>query len=259
LREVSVFDDLRGKVAVVTGGGRGLGHSLAGSLAADGSAVGLLDVLPDVADTAAAMGEQYGVPALGVVTDVRDPKAVEAAFETITQALGVPEVLVTAAGITIWGDSVDVEPETWQRVIDINLSGTFYACQAFGRRALPGGKGSVVLVSSMSAQVVNVPQFQASYHATKAGVSMLGQALAVEWAPKGIRVNAIAPGYMLSEMTRQFTDANPDLARQWTAAIPLGRMGQPQDLHGLVGFLASNASAYLTAQTIVIDGGYTAV
>jgi NAD(P)-dependent dehydrogenase (short-subunit alcohol dehydrogenase family) len=258
-QEAGVFDDLRGKVAVVTGGGRGLGHSLAGALAADGSAVGLLDVLPDVVDTAAALGDQHGVPALGVVTDVRDPKAVEAAFASVTQALGVPDVLVAAAGITIWGDSVDVEPETWQRVIDINLSGTFYACQSFGRRALPEGKGSVILISSMSAQIVNVPQFQASYHATKAGVSMLGQALAVEWASKGIRVNAIAPGYMLSEMTRQFTDANPDLARQWTNAIPLGRMGQPQDLHGLVGFLASDASAYLTAQTIVIDGGYTAL
>ena len=157
------------------------------------------------------------------------------------------------------GDSVDVEPETWRRVLDINLNGTFYACQSFGRRALARGSGSAVLVSSMSASIVNVPQFQASYHASKAGVSMLAQALGVEWAPRGVRVNAIAPGYMLSEMTRQFTEANPDLARQWTSAIPLGRMGQPEDLHGLVGFLASDASGYLTSQSIVIDGGYTAL
>jgi NAD(P)-dependent dehydrogenase (short-subunit alcohol dehydrogenase family) len=254
-----VFQDLRGKVAVVTGGGRGLGHSLAEALAGNGVAVGLLDVLPDVDAKARALGSEHDVPALGVVADVRDPAAVEAAFEAVTETLGAPDVLVTAAGITIWGDSVDVDPQTWQRVLDINLSGTFYACQSFGRRALERGSGSAVLVSSMSAQIVNVPQFQASYHASKAGVSMLAQALGVEWAPKGVRVNAIAPGYMLSEMTRQFTDANPELANQWTGAIPMGRMGQPEDLHGLVGFLASDTSRYLTAQTIVIDGGYTAV
>jgi NAD(P)-dependent dehydrogenase (short-subunit alcohol dehydrogenase family) len=254
-----MFQDLRGKVAVVTGGGRGLGYSLAENLADNGVAVGLLDILPEVEQTARSLSGQRDVPALGVVTDVRDAAAVESAFRAVTETLGAPDVLVTAAGITIWGDSVDVDPQTWQRVLDINLSGTFYACQAFGRRALERGSGSAVLVSSMSAQVVNVPQFQASYHASKAGVSMLAQALGVEWASRGIRVNAIAPGYMLSEMTRQFTDANPDLARQWTDAIPLGRMGQPDDLHGLVGFLASDASRYLTSQTIVIDGGYTAV
>jgi NAD(P)-dependent dehydrogenase (short-subunit alcohol dehydrogenase family) len=254
-----VFQDLRGKVAVVTGGGRGLGYSLAEALANDDVAVGLLDVLPDVEETARSLGAERSVPALGVVTDVRDAAAVDAAFEAVTQSLGAPDVLVTAAGITIWGDSVDVDPETWQRVLDINLSGTFYACQSFGRRALERGSGSAVLVSSMSAQIVNVPQFQASYHASKAGVSMLAQALGVEWAPKGVRVNAIAPGYMLSEMTRQFTDANPDLAKLWTDAIPMGRMGRPDDLHGLVGFLASDLSRYLTSQTIVIDGGYTAI
>jgi NAD(P)-dependent dehydrogenase (short-subunit alcohol dehydrogenase family) len=254
-----VFQDLRGKVAVVTGGGRGLGFSLAEALAGDDVAIGLLDVLPDVDDKARSLGAERGVPAVGVVTDVRDPAAVEAAFDRVTDALGAPDILLTAAGITIWGDSVDVDPETWRRVLDINLSGTFYACQSFGRRALHRGSGSAVLVSSMSAQVVNVPQFQASYHASKAGVSMLAQALGVEWAPRGVRVNAIAPGYMLSEMTRQFIDANPDLARQWTDAIPMGRMGRPEDLHGLVGFLASDASRYLTSQTIVIDGGYTAV
>ncbi len=254
-----MFQDLRGKVAVVTGGGRGLGYSLAGALADNDVAVGLLDILPEVDETARSLGAERSVPALGVVTDVRDPQAVEAAFRAVTETLGAPDVLVTAAGITIWGDSVDVDPEVWQRVLDINLSGTFYACQSFGRRALERGSGSAVLVSSMSAQIVNVPQFQASYHASKAGVSMLAQALGVEWAPAGVRVNAIAPGYMLSEMTRQFTDANPDLARQWTSAIPMGRMGRPEDLHGLVGFLASDVSRYLTSQTIVIDGGYTAI
>ena len=122
-----MFQDLRGKVALVTGGGRGLGYSLATALADDGAAVGLLDVLPEVGETARALGRERDVPALGLVADVRDPEAVEAAFGEVTKTLGAPDVLVTAAGITIWGDSVDVEPQTWQRVLDINLSGTFYA------------------------------------------------------------------------------------------------------------------------------------
>jgi NAD(P)-dependent dehydrogenase (short-subunit alcohol dehydrogenase family) len=142
----------------------------------------------------------------------------------------------------------------------VNLNGTFYATQSFARRLLTSGRpGSAVLISSMSGLIVNVPQFQASYSASKAAVSHVARSLAVEWAPAGIRVNAIAPGYFLSDMTRQFTEQNPELAKTWTDAIPLGRMGQPEDLHGLLTFLASDASAYITAQTLVIDGGYTAL
>jgi sorbose reductase len=122
-----------------------------------------------------------------------------------------------------------------------------------------GRPGAIVNVSSMSAQVVNLPQHQASYHASKAGVDMLTKALAVEWASAGIRVNAIAPGYMLSDMTRQFTEENPDLARQWTGMIPVGRMGEPADLEALLIFLCSERSSYLVGQSVVIDGAYTAI
>jgi NAD(P)-dependent dehydrogenase (short-subunit alcohol dehydrogenase family) len=145
-------------------------------------------------------------------------------------------------------------------VIDINLTGTFLCCQALARACITeGSSGAIVNVSSMSARVVNVPQHQASYHASKAGVEMLTKALAVEWAPLGIRVNAIAPGYMLSDMTRQFTMANPELAERWTQMIPAGRMGEPADLEALVVFLCSARSSYLIGQSVVIDGGYTAV
>jgi sorbose reductase len=111
----------------------------------------------------------------------------------------------------------------------------------------------------MSGSIVNVPQFQASYNASKAAVAHLAKSLAVEWAPRGIRVNSISPGYFLSDMTRQFTEQNPELAAEWVARIPAGRMGEPRDLHGLVTFLASDAAAYLTGQDLVIDGGYTAI
>ncbi|MEI6363805.1 MAG: SDR family oxidoreductase [Actinomycetes bacterium] len=252
--------DLSGSTVVVTGGGRGLGHAIARDLAANGANVGLLDVLDDVEATAAAIATEFGVKGAGVVTDVRHPSAVEEAFQSLQDRLGTADLLVTAAGITIWGEAADVTPEDWQRVIDINLNGTFFACQSFARRLLAsGGRGSAVLISSMSASIVNIPQFQASYHASKAAVSMLAKAVAVEWAPHGIRVNAVEPGYMLSDMTRQFMDANPDLAEQWKGMIPLGRMGEPADLVGLVRFLCSPDSGYITGQGMVIDGGYTAV
>jgi NAD(P)-dependent dehydrogenase (short-subunit alcohol dehydrogenase family) len=246
--------------AIVTGGGRGLGFAIAENLASIGYPVGLLDVLPEVSTTATELGERFEVPAAGLVVDVRDPEAVDTAVGELTKRLGIPEVLVTSAGVVQWGDSVDVTPEDWQRVLDINLNGTFFACQSFARRVLEaGGTGSAIFISSMSAQVVNVPQIQASYHASKAAVTMLAKSLAVEWATRGIRVNAIEPGYTLSDMTRQFMDANPELRRQWEEMIPARRMGTPEDLLGAVRFLAGSDSAYVTGQSIVIDGGYTAI
>lgn len=251
---------LQGSTVVVTGGGRGLGHAIARDLALHGANVGLIDVLPGVADTAGELAAEAGVTAAGVVVDVRDAAAVDAGFQELAELVGTADLLVTAAGITIWGESAAVSPEDWQRVLDINLNGTFFACQSFARRLLAEGRGgSAVLISSMSAQIVNVPQFQASYHASKAAVSMLAKSLAVEWAPSGIRVNAVEPGYMLSDMTRQFMDENPDLAEQWRSMIPMGRMGVPADLVGLVRFLASADSGYVTGQSMIIDGGYTAV
>lgn len=249
-----------GKTAVVTGGGRGIGLTLANALAAEGARIGLIDVLDDVDTVAKSVGREHGIDAAGVVADVTDAAALDRAFGTLTETLGIADILITSAGITIWGDSVDVTPEDWHRVLDINLTGTFFACQSFGRRLLAAERpGSAILISSMSAQIVNVPQHQASYHASKAAVSMLAKSLAVEWATRGIRVNALEPGYTLSAMTRQFMDANPDLRTRWEQMIPAGRMGEPEDLIGAVLLLASSESAYLTGQSIVVDGGYTAI
>ena len=251
---------LEGSTAIVTGGGRGLGHAIARDLAQHGARIGIIDVLDDVEATAASLGSECGVPCGAVLADVRDPAAVDAAVDALTDRLGVADILVTAAGITIWGESVSVTPEDWQRVLDINLNGTFFACQSYARRLLPSGRpGSAILISSMSGRIVNVPQHQASYNASKAAVTHLARSLAVEWAAAGVRVNSVEPGYMLSDMTRQFMDANPDLANQWRAMIPVGRMGEPADLVGLVRFLASADSGYITGQPIVIDGGYTAL
>ncbi|MCW2644554.1 MAG: family oxidoreductase [Pseudonocardiales bacterium] len=252
--------DLRGQVAVVTGGARGLGLSMAHALARNGVRIALFDLLEQVENSAAELANDHDVATLGLTADVTSDTDLAEAFRVVSERLATPTILVNAAGITVWGDSLDTERDVWQKVIDVNLTGTFLACQAFGRGCRSAGlPGVVVNVSSMSAQVVNVPQHQASYHASKAGVEMLSKALAVEWAGLGIRVNAIAPGYFLSDMTKEFTDANPELAERWRSMIPLGRMGMPHDLDGLVTFLCSESSAYLTGQSIVIDGAYTAI
>jgi NAD(P)-dependent dehydrogenase (short-subunit alcohol dehydrogenase family) len=254
-----VFEDLQGRVAVVTGGGRGLGHSMAAALARQGAAVAVLDLLDTIEDAAAAL-RGLGAEAVGIHADVTSEAEVEAAFARAERELGVPSILLNAAGITIWEDAIDGTKASWSKVIDINLTGTYVACQMFGRACRRAGSGgAIVNVSSMSASVVNLPQHQASYHASKAGVDMLTKALAIEWAPLGIRVNAIAPGYMLSDMTRQFVESDPELAARWRALIPAGRMGEPSDLDGLVTLLCSTASSYLTGQSIIIDGGYTLV
>jgi sorbose reductase len=246
--------DLSESTAIVTGGARGIGLSLARALAENGARVGLVDILQDVETAATDLTRDTGQESFGIQADVRDPDAIDAAFSTVT------DILITSAGVTIWGDSIDVTPADWQTVIDINLSGTFYAAQSFGRRLLATGRpGSAIFISSMSGRIVNVPQFQASYNASKAAVSHLGKSLAVEWAGAGIRVNCLEPGYTLSDMTRQFMDANPELARLWTSMIPSERMGEPRDLVGAALFLASQESAYITGQSIVIDGGYTAI
>lgn len=246
--------------ALVTGGARGIGYTLARALAATGAPVVLLDILPEVEDSAARLAEEQDVEALGLRVDVTNQTEVADAFARAAATLGTPRTLVTAAGITVWADSVDVTADEWRRVMSVNLDGTFFALQAFGKGLLEAElTGSAVLVASMSGSIVNVPQFQASYNASKAAVAHLGKSLAVEWAPAGIRVNSISPGYILSDMTRVFTEQNPELAADWASRIPLGRMGVPDDLTGLVTFLASDEARYLTGQDVIIDGGYTAL
>jgi NAD(P)-dependent dehydrogenase (short-subunit alcohol dehydrogenase family) len=255
-----LFDDLAGKVAVVTGGARGLGLSMATALARHGVRVGLVDLLGDVHASAERLAADQALDAVGATADVTSAADVAAAFARIAEGLGPPSLLINAAGITVWEESLEVSAESWRRVIDINLTGTFLCCQALGRACRDGGhSGAIVNVSSMSGRVVNVPQHQASYNASKAAVDQLTKSLAVEWAELGVRVNAVAPGYFLSDMTRQFTEANPELAERWRGMIPLGRMGEPADLDGLVVLLCSDAAGYLTGQSVVIDGAYTAV
>lgn len=251
---------LKGRTAVITGGARGIGLAVARSLAAEGADIALLDLLDVVDESAAAIARDFGVRAIGRRLDVTDQDATDAVFDEIAAELGVPQVLLTAAGIEINEDSIDVSARNWRKVIDVNLTGTFFSAQAFGRGLLRAGvPGSAVLISSMSGEIVNVPQWAASYNSSKAAVAHLAKSLAVEWAASDIRVNSIAPGYVLTDLTKEILEREPELEADWVSRIPQGRMATPEDLTGLVIFLASDASSYLTAQQIVIDGGYTAV
>jgi NADP-dependent 3-hydroxy acid dehydrogenase YdfG len=175
----NVFEDLAGQVAVVTGGARGLGLSMAQALARWRVKIALLDVLADVSGSAEMVQREFDVESLGISADVTDDRSVAAGFAEVSRTLGSPSILINAAGITVWEDSIDASKESWQRVIDVNLTGTFLCCQALARACNAAGDGGVILnVSSMSAQIVNVPQHQASYNVSKAGVDMLTKSLA---------------------------------------------------------------------------------
>nr|WP_040563245.1 glucose 1-dehydrogenase [Kineosphaera limosa] len=251
---------MAGRVAVVTGGGRGIGHAIATTLAQQGADVALLDLLPDVAAVADQLGESTGRRCTGVLADVTDADAIAAAFDTVADRLGEPDALVNAAGIANNTPAHETDPAVFRRVIDINLTGTYLVCRELGRRLVAAGRpGSIVNISSMSGHIVNLPQPQAAYNASKAGVAMLTKSLAIEWAPHGIRVNSVAPGYVVTDMTRQVIEAQPERSAQWLRRTPIGRLGTPDDIAPAVAFLLSDAAAFVLGHDLVIDGGYTIV
>jgi len=249
--------DLKGHVAVITGGGRGIGLACAEALAEAGARLVLLERDEAAAASGAAALFARGADVSSRIVDVTDQHAVEAAASGIEQDVGAVEILVCCAGIAISGVSAETAtPEQWRQVIDINLNGVFWSCQAFGRAMLGRGRGAIVNVGSMSGLVVNRPQEQASYNASKAAVHQLTKSLAAEWAPRGIRVNAVAPTYIDTPMTR-YGLQNETLKRAWLDATPMGRVGRTDEVASVVLFLASDAASLLTGSIVVADGGYT--
>jgi gluconate 5-dehydrogenase len=248
------FFDLSGKVAIVTGGGSGIGRQMAQGLAEAGAELLLCARNVERCEEAAA---QMPARALAVQCDVTDAESVEAMVARTVDELGRVDILVNNAG-TVWGAAPeDIPLKGWQKVVDVNLTGVFLCAQAAGRRMIERGEGGrIVNVASVAglhgapAEVVNA----LPYHATKGGVIALTRDLAWKWARHGINVNAIAPGWFPSDMANFVIDSHPELARR----IPLGRFGGPEDLKGVVVFLASRASDYVTGHTLVVDGGQSA-
>jgi NAD(P)-dependent dehydrogenase (short-subunit alcohol dehydrogenase family) len=248
--------DLTGRVALVTGGARGLGLAMARALGTYGARLILLDCDGATAESAAATLMADGLEARAVAVDVTRGEDVRRQVAAIVAAEGSLDVLVNNAGIVINVPAESMSEDDWQRVIAVNLTGVFLVAQAAGVQMIKQGKGSIINIASMSGLIANYPQPQCSYNASKAGVIMLTKSLASEWAVHGVRVNAIAPGYMRTELTAKFFE-DPQIIEQWLKPTPMGRPGEPDELGGLAVYLASDASSFMTGSVLVIDGGFT--
>jgi len=270
-----VYDELGnnadGKLGLYRGA-RGLGKEIMTAFALSGAKAACIDLVLPAAEAAvesiktevtnhlATHSPDDSVPHLGAYgCDVTSEDQVQKTFAAITHDMGSIDVLVTAAGIV---DNVPAEEysyDRWKKMLDINLNGTFLCAREAGRGMLAEGKkGSIVLVSSMSAFICVRPQKQAGYNASKAAVSLLMKSLATEWGPRGIRVNCINPGYIKTDLiTGLLAKDGRELEKEWVRDIPLGRMAHPSEMRGTVVWMASDASSYLNGSDIIIDGGYT--
>ncbi len=244
---------LEGKVSLITGGARGIGRACAQALAEMGSDLALLDIHEENLARAAEDLAGDGVKVTRLHADVTDVAAVQRAFDQAVAGLGRLDVLVNSAGIAHWAKAEEMVEDDWDRVVDIDLKGTFLCCQAAGRVMIPRRSGSIINIASMSATIINKPQPQAHYNSAKAAVVHLTKSLAVEWAPHNVRVNCISPGYTATEMTMTV----PEYHEGWVSLIPMGRMAEPGELAGAVIYLASEASSYTTGHDLIIDGGYS--
>jgi glucose 1-dehydrogenase len=246
-----------GKVALVAGAGGGIGGAGAEGLARESAAVFCTDNDAAAAEATASRIRAAGGRAAASALDVRDRAAVDAAVAAIVREFGRLDIVLESAGIAHRLDFLDVDSETWDRVIAVNLTGMFNLGQAAARQMVKqGGGGSIINVTSQLAEVAR-PE-RAAYVASKGGARSLTHAMAVDLAPRGIRVNAIAPGPTLTGLTRaNYND--PEARRATEAMIPLGRLGRPDDLVGAVLFLASDESAWVTGSTVTVDGGYLTI
>jgi len=249
--------NLAGRNVLVTGGGRGLGKAMALGLAEYGANVALVDIDLDTAQNTAQEIEALRVQSLALRGDVTREEDARQTVDRVVEAWGSLDILINNAGIATLKPAEELSLDTFKRIYDIDVSGVFI----FSKAAFPvmarQKRGNIINIASMAGISVVYPQKHMHYNSAKAAVIMITKSLAVEWASHGIRVNALAPGYMITPPVIELQNEDPERWNFWMSRVPMGRAGQPVELQGAVIYLASDASSYMTGNIMVIDGGYT--
>jgi NAD(P)-dependent dehydrogenase (short-subunit alcohol dehydrogenase family) len=249
---------LDGKVALVTGGGQGIGRAFCHALADAGARVAVVDMAREAAEAVAGELAARKAESLAVVVDVTDPDHRRQMVETVLRRWGTLTIAVNNAGMGNWCDAEKVTPEDWGRIMRLNLDAVFFCAQEEARVMMKAGYGKIINTASMSGHIVNTPQNQVAYNTSKAGIIHMTRTLAAEWAARGIRTNSISPGYTRTALVENLlaTPEGKSMLGRWLPLIPMNRMAEVTDLQGAVVYLASEASDYMTGHDMVIDGGY---
>jgi len=248
---------LDGKKGFVTGAGRGIGKCTATAFAEAGADVAIVDLdLESAQQTATEIAEATGRKVVAIQCDVTDEAQVQAMVEQVVRELGGLDFCHANAGICINAPAEEMSYAQWKKNLDVNLNSVFLTDTIAGRYMLNNGGGSIINTASMSAHIVNVPQPQCAYNASKAGVIQLTKSLAVEWAKRGVRVNSISPGYIGTDLTLSSPTLKP-LIEQWNAMAPMGRLGTPQELMSICVYLAGDTSTFATGADFALDGAFT--
>ena len=249
--------NLKGKVAVVIGGAGGLGEAIALGISQYGAKLVIASRKMDALEKAAAdIKAQTKGEVTPMTVDVTDESSMEKFVKDVTAKYGTPDILVNAMGLNIKRDALEYPMEDWDKIFAINVKGTMIACKHFGKIMKEKKAGKIINLSSVR-EIRGYTGGNSAYCATKGAVGMLTKTLALEFAPFNVRVNAIGPSLVITQGTKHIQE-NPELAKKYSALIPLGRLGMPNDLIGAAVFLASDASSFITGQTIFVDGGLTA-
>ena len=249
---------LNDRTAYVTGGGQGIGRSFCHALGEAGAKVAVVDIDKAAAENVATELKDKRCEAIALEVDVTDEQQVSNMVKRIVDTWGTLTIGVNNAGIGMWKDALEMAMSEWQRIMKLNLDAVYLCCREAGKVMTSAGYGKIINTASMSAHIANTPQQQVAYNASKAAVIHLTRTLAAEWAPQGVRVNSISPGYTKTLLVDKLleTPEGQTMLPLWLEKIPLGRMASTDDLQGALVYLASSVSDYTTGSDLLIDGGY---
>ena len=248
---------LQGKIAAVTGGARGIGYAVASLSASVGADIAIIDILEDLGIEAAdKLATSSGRKVLFYRADLRDPNQAAQTAAQVEADFSRVDVLFNCIGVNPNTDFLEIPPEEWTNVMNVNVNGQFFIAQAFARQMARHGGGSIVAIGSNSGFIIDKPQPQAHYNTSKAAVHQMVKAMAVELAPYKIRVNAVAPGYVMTEMTKRGLGTQ-EWVKLWEEMTPMHRFAEPSEIAYTMLFLASDAASYVTGAILLVDGGYT--